>query len=309
MMTSARVMVTLAIGCCLLARSAAAERKDPGTAVAWAVGPALAGAGLAAYASEATGSDRRIAGAAAAVALIVGPGAGHLYAGETGRGGASIGARALALFAASAGVQLARDGDEEMGNGLLVAGSLGFAATVVADVLDAPSAARRAGDHPRDAEPRVRVSRRPLFVAIGATACAAALIGVGAHAAARTDDRDRRWLVVAPGLAALAIAPSAGHVYAGEHRRGAVSSIVRGVAIGVGAYGVASFHLAGNDDPVGSGDNVAIPMALVTVAASTVLGTTVADWVDASEAARRRITVTPAVLPGRAPGLVVAGSF
>lgn len=311
-MTMVRVVVMLVIACSLFPEPAVAERrpKDPAVAVAWSAGLTSTGAALFAFAQHDVG-DREVVGTAVAgLVLLVGPSIGHMYAGEERRGMTSIGVRALAL--AGVGSVLSDDGERRTDRAVLATSALVLAATIAADLIDAPSAARRAGPLPPGSRPLVR--RRPHVLAAGATAGAALLIGAGGYWAWRTERADDPWFAgVAPGLVAGIVAPSAGHFSTGEWRRGATTSIVRGVAIATGAYALTQY-VRPNDDPCYPEDdgcpdgNLGETAAAVTIAAGAILVTTIVDVVDAADAGRR-VTLTPAPLPGRAPGLVVAGTF
>ncbi len=116
--------------------------KRPGVALALSAGATLGGfaLGLAGPYDART----RATGVAAGMLLVLGPGAGHVYAGDVG--GAALGAalRGGSLFLASGVVAQALDRNGSRLSGPLFATGVGvFMMSLVYDVASAPDAARR----------------------------------------------------------------------------------------------------------------------------------------------------------------------
>jgi hypothetical protein len=130
----------------------------------------------------------------------------------------------------------------------------------------------------------------------------------GAGAVQHLGDEDDWGKTMFAGAVLIAVGPSLGNVYNGEHRRAAVTAGIRGGAMALLFFGGGeAFDHASEHQEEGF-----VAMAVGGVA---FVGSTIYDWIDAPLAAQRhnaRMTVAPSVLPakdGLAPGLVLAGSF
>lgn len=131
--------------------------KSEGTATMLSIGTTAAGfALLAASGKQQNGGEGM--GMLGAIALLVGPSAGHIYAGETGHAVGMTLVRVGALTAFIAGVFQATTvyaadcldpctgytgDDRDNGATLMWVGGISFVAATVYDIIDAPRAARR----------------------------------------------------------------------------------------------------------------------------------------------------------------------
>ncbi len=125
--------------------------KSEGTATMLALGTTAAGfALLAAAGKQQEGGEM---GTLGVLALMIGPSAGHIYAGETGhavgmtlvRGGAAL-AFIVGVVKATT-VYASRDSDN--GATLMWVGGISFVAATVYDIIDAPRAAHRRNNKTR----------------------------------------------------------------------------------------------------------------------------------------------------------------
>jgi len=135
------------------------DAKNENTATMLALGTTAAGLALTAGAIH---SKQGGMGTVGVLTLIVGPSAGHIYAGEAGHAlGMSVlrGGGLLAFFvglieATSSAVAVdcldcATHSDRESGSRLMWAGGIAFVASTIYDIIDAPRAARRRNDKAR----------------------------------------------------------------------------------------------------------------------------------------------------------------
>jgi hypothetical protein len=135
----------------------AAPARSESTATLLAVGATAAGFGLLALATHRDGGDDTLTSALAWSGLglvVVGPSAGHIYAGE---GGHALGFSALRLGSLAAlGVGLiaslnecdvvgpCQDGSKGGARALMAAGAIGYVGLTIYDIHDASAAVRRA---------------------------------------------------------------------------------------------------------------------------------------------------------------------
>ncbi len=129
--------------------------KSEGTATMLSLGTTAAGFALLAAAGGQRDGGAEM-GTLGVVALLVGPSAGHLYAGETGhavgmslvRGGAAIAfiagvIKATTVYGADCIDWCEPSRDSDNGATLMWVGGISFVAATVYDIIDAPRAARR----------------------------------------------------------------------------------------------------------------------------------------------------------------------
>jgi hypothetical protein len=146
------------------------ERKSEGTATMLSLGTTAAGfAFLAAAGRQDSDSGGLITLGLAS--LIIGPSAGHIYAGETGRAvGMSLlrGTGFLVFLAgvikattvyASDCIDYCNYNEHDDGEAMMWVGGLTFVAATVYDIIDAPRAARR-----RNAKDRASYQVQPMYV-------------------------------------------------------------------------------------------------------------------------------------------------
>lgn len=151
------------------------KTKSEGTATMLSLGTTAAGFAL--LASAANQDNGGGMGTLGVLALLIGPSAGHIYAGETGhavgmslvRGGAAIAflagvIKATTVYATDSGdcIDWCNSGDSDNGATLMWVGGLTFVAATVYDIIDAPRAARR-----RNAKER-QFAVQPMFVGTAA---------------------------------------------------------------------------------------------------------------------------------------------
>ncbi len=136
------------------------DAKSESTATMLSLGTTAAGVGLVAAGIESQNSGTAMLGA---IAILVGPSAGHIYAGEAGHAlGMSL-LRSAAVIAIVAGFidhttaavdcldcsgQPIAD-DHRTGDRLMWGGGIALVALTVYDLVDAPRAARRRNEHDR----------------------------------------------------------------------------------------------------------------------------------------------------------------
>lgn len=132
--------------------------KSEGTATMLSIGTTAAGFALLAASGKQGSDDGAGMGMLGALALMVGPSAGHIYAGEAGhavgmslvRSGAALVFLVGALKATMSYSDCWEcDGSRDNGAGLMWTGGLAFVAATVYDIIDAPRAARRRNNKTR----------------------------------------------------------------------------------------------------------------------------------------------------------------
>jgi hypothetical protein len=147
------------------------KSKSEGTATMLSVGTTAAGFALIAAAGKQQDGGGAM-GTVGVLALLIGPSAGHIYAGETGhavgmtlvRGGAAIAflagvLKATMVYSTSDCFDCGHaSGDRDDGVTLMWVGGLSFVAATVYDIIDAPRAAKR-----RNAKDR-QFSMQPMMV-------------------------------------------------------------------------------------------------------------------------------------------------
>jgi hypothetical protein len=128
-------------------QSSRAEEKDPVTATLLSLGVTAAGYGLL-YAAEHT-DNATLAWTGVGVTLL-GPSAGHIYAGENRHAIITTGVRTAAVAVAVAGVAMSLcfdscndNSNEDAGGALMLLGASAYVVTAVYDLYDAHRAAER----------------------------------------------------------------------------------------------------------------------------------------------------------------------